>query len=53
MLNAILRKLGFHKVFESAFGVDVEINELAAELMDRIEKDENLPRLFQVTVRLG
>ncbi len=45
MLNAILRKIGFHKVFESAFGVDLEINELAAELLERIEKNENLPLL--------
>lgn len=45
MLNTILRKIGFHRVFESAFGVDLEINELAAELLARIETNENLPML--------
>ena len=43
MLNAILHKIGFDKVFETAFGVDLAINELAAELLSRMKKGNSLP----------
>jgi len=45
MLNAILHKMGFHRVFETAFGVDLAISELAAELLDRVKKGNSLPML--------
>jgi len=45
MLNAILHKIGFDKVFETAFGVDLAINELAAELLNRMKKGNSLPML--------
>jgi iron-only hydrogenase group A len=36
-LNAILRKIGFDKVYTTGFGADVLINELAGKLFEEIE----------------
>jgi NADH-quinone oxidoreductase subunit G/NADP-reducing hydrogenase subunit HndD len=41
LLNAALRKTGFDKVFDSTFGADIYIMELAAELEQRLKN--NLP----------
>jgi iron-only hydrogenase group A len=44
-VNAALRKIGFDKVFDGSFGSDIYILEQAAELENRIDKEENLPLL--------
>ncbi len=38
VLNSVLRKIGFSKVFLTGFGTDVLITELSAMLLERIEK---------------
>jgi len=43
VLNAILRKIGFTKVFSTGFGTDILITELAIKLMERIEKGTEGP----------
>jgi iron-only hydrogenase group A len=43
ILNALLRKIGFAKVFHTGFGTDVLITELAASLKERTEAGENEP----------
>jgi iron-only hydrogenase group A len=43
LLNAALRKIGFHKVFDTSFAADLNIMELSHELIQRLEKDETLP----------
>ena len=45
ILNAILRRIGFNKVFDSSFAADLAIIEHSAELADRIKNNENLPML--------
>ncbi|MDP4292348.1 MAG: [Fe-Fe] hydrogenase large subunit C-terminal domain-containing protein, partial [Bacteroidota bacterium] len=45
ILNGILHKIGFDKVFETAFGVDLAIHELAAELLERVESGNKFPML--------
>jgi len=42
-LNAILRKIGFDKVFTTGAGTDICINELADQLAERIKKKETGP----------
>jgi NADH-quinone oxidoreductase subunit G/NADP-reducing hydrogenase subunit HndD len=42
-INSILRKIGFEKVFETAFANDIMINETTNELLKRIENNQNLP----------
>jgi iron-only hydrogenase group A len=42
-LNAVLRKIGFDKVYTTGFGADILINELSEQLLDRIEKADNEP----------
>ena len=44
-LAAGLRKLGFDAVFDTDFGADLTIMEEAREILDRVEKNENLPVL--------
>ena len=43
VLNSILRKIGFNKVFDTSFAADVALYEQSAELADRIKNEENLP----------
>ncbi|MEF8983266.1 MAG: [Fe-Fe] hydrogenase large subunit C-terminal domain-containing protein [Bacteroidales bacterium] len=45
LINAALRRIGFDKVFDGSFGSDIYIMEQAAELEDRLDKEENLPLL--------
>ncbi|MFC2151929.1 [FeFe] hydrogenase, group A [Bacteroidota bacterium] len=45
ILNAILKRIGFNKVFDTAFAVDMAICEQTAELADRINSEENIPML--------
>jgi iron-only hydrogenase group A len=45
VINAALRKIGFDKVFDSSFGGDLHIVEQAAELSERLDKEENIPLL--------
>ncbi len=45
VLNAVLRRIGFNKVFDTSFAADVAIFEQSAELADRIKNDENLPMM--------
>jgi len=42
-LNAILRKIGFDKVFKTGTGTDVCITEITGELSDKIENKEDTP----------
>jgi iron-only hydrogenase group A len=42
-LNAILRKIGFDKVYTTGTGTDVCINELALQLSENIEKKADKP----------
>lgn len=41
--EAVLRKLGFVHVFDSSFGTDLQIVELAHELSLRLKEDKDLP----------
>jgi iron-only hydrogenase group A len=43
ILNAILRKIGFDKVYKTGTGTDVCITEITGQLSDRIEKKEDAP----------
>jgi iron-only hydrogenase group A len=43
ILNALLRKIGFAKVFHTGFGTDVLITELAASLKEKIMNGEGKP----------
>lgn len=45
ILNAVLKRIGFTKVFATAFAADLAICEQSAELADRIVNDENLPMI--------
>jgi iron-only hydrogenase group A len=45
VLNAVLKRIGFDKVFDNSFGADLAIYEQSAELADRINSDENLPMI--------
>jgi NADH-quinone oxidoreductase subunit G/NADP-reducing hydrogenase subunit HndD len=44
-LNAMLRKIGFNYVFETAFSTDIMLIELAHEFTRRKESGENLPMI--------
>jgi iron-only hydrogenase group A len=43
ILNALLRKMGFSKIFHTGFGTDVLITELAASLKERDANGEKKP----------
>jgi iron-only hydrogenase group A len=43
ILNAILRKIGFDRVYSTGFGTDVLISELTEQLIGKIEKKSNDP----------
>jgi iron-only hydrogenase group A len=43
ILNAILRKIGFAKVFSTGFGADIMISELAASLKEMITAEYKTP----------
>jgi iron-only hydrogenase group A len=43
VLNAVLKKIGFDKVFTTGFGTDICINEVTEELLSRLKKNEHLP----------
>jgi len=40
-----LRKLGFKKIFDTQFGADLTIMEEAAELIERLKENKNLPMI--------
>lgn len=42
-LNAALRRIGFRKVFNSAFAADIAIQEQSKELVERLKSGANLP----------
>jgi iron-only hydrogenase group A len=42
-LNAILRKIGFDKVYSTGFGADVLIQELSARLIEKIDNNSDDP----------
>lgn len=42
-LVGVLKSLGFHYVFDTTFGADLTTIEEATELIERIEKKQNLP----------
>ena len=43
ILNAVLRKIGFDKVFTTGIGTDVCITEITDQLSDKIEKKSDTP----------
>lgn len=43
VLNSALRKMGFNRVYNSAFAVDMLAYEQAAELEKRLDEEEHLP----------
>lgn len=43
LLNAALRRIGFRKVFNSAFAADIAIQEQSKELVERLKSGVNLP----------
>ena len=43
ILNAVLRKMGFDKVFITGTGTDICITEITNQLSDRIDNKENTP----------
>ncbi len=43
ILNAVLKRIGFDKVFNTSFAADLAVYEQSAELADRIRNEENLP----------
>jgi NADH-quinone oxidoreductase subunit G/NADP-reducing hydrogenase subunit HndD len=43
ILNSILRKIGFDKVYKTGLGTDVCISEIAGQLSDRIENKSDNP----------
>lgn len=43
LLNAVLTKVGFQGIFDTAFGADLVIMEEATELYDRLKEQQNLP----------
>ena len=42
-LVTVMHRLGFDEVYDTAFGADLTVTEEAKELMERLEKGENLP----------
>jgi iron-only hydrogenase group A len=42
-LNAVLRKIGFDKVYTTGFGSDVLIHELSEQLLERVGKKSDVP----------
>jgi iron-only hydrogenase group A len=45
VLNAALRRLGFHKVFDTSFAADLTIMEEAAEFVHRVQNGGKLPMM--------
>ncbi|HPA13047.1 MAG TPA: [FeFe] hydrogenase, group A [Bacteroidales bacterium] len=45
LLVATLRRMGFNKVFKTAFAADIMLIQMAEELIDRMEKNKRLPIL--------
>lgn len=43
LLVATLRKMGFNKVFKTAFAADIMVIKIVDELVERLEKNERLP----------
>jgi len=43
LLVATLRKIGFKKVFKTAFAADIMVMQIVEELVSRIEQNESLP----------
>jgi iron-only hydrogenase group A len=43
VLNSVLRKMGFSKVFHTGFGTDIMITELTAQLQERLLKKTGIP----------
>lgn len=42
-LATALRRMGFDKVYDTSFGADLTVFEESKELLERLEKEENLP----------
>lgn len=43
LLVATLRKMGFNKVFKTAFAADMMVMQIVEELLERLENQQNLP----------
>ncbi len=43
VLNAILRKIGFDKIFKTGTGTDICISEITTQLTERLDRGENHP----------
>jgi iron-only hydrogenase group A len=48
ILNAVLRRIGFDKVFSTGTGTDLCITEIAAQLSDRIDRKSDTPLYISV-----
>ena len=48
IINAVLRKIGFDRVFDTSFAADLAVLELAAELINRKKNKDNLPVLSSI-----
>ena len=44
-INAALRKIGFHKVYESSFAADVNVIEMAEDFLKRQKEGDRLPMI--------
>ena len=53
LLNAALRRIGFRKVFNSAFAADIAIQEQSKELVERLKSGANLPLIAACSVYRG
>jgi iron-only hydrogenase group A len=45
IINATLKKIGFSRVFETSFGIDLCIMEMAEDFLRRFEKKQSLPMI--------
>lgn len=45
ILNAVLQRIGFSKIFDTSYAADVAIFEQSAELADRIKNKKNIPMI--------
>ena len=45
-LVAALRRMGFDEVYDTNFAADLTVMEESAELLERLEKNENIPTIL-------
>ena len=45
LINAVLKKIGFERIFDTSFAADISVMEMTSELLARKNKKENMPLL--------